>query len=65
MKEKGIIRKKMWAIFSPEGHIQFRSISDSKELTESLIGKNTTTAWCRYKKAGFTIKKIILDIKVY
>jgi len=59
MKEKGIIRKKMWAIFSPEGYVQFRSISDSKKITESF------TEWDRYNKAGYTIRKIILDIKVY
>ena len=63
---KGIFQKTMWAIFAPDGYIQFRTIAETrKESRELVIGhwEKGVKTWDDYAAAGFTENKISVDIK--
>lgn len=66
-KIKGIKEKKQWAVFAPDGYIQFRTISDTKkEAQVRAIGhwELGNKTWDYYAAAGYTTNKILLDIKL-
>jgi len=64
---KGVKEKKQWAVFAPDGYIQFRTISDTKKEAEvRAIGywEQGEKTWKDYAAAGYTTNKILLDIKL-
>lgn len=66
-KVYGINKKTMWAVFAPDGYLQVRTITDTKKEAKELaigyheIGEKT---WDDYAAAGYTVHKIIVDIKI-
>ena len=66
-KIKGIKTKKQWAVFAPDGYLQYRTISDTqKESKEMVIGswERGEITWDDYAAKGFTTNKILVDIKL-
>lgn len=66
MKEiiKGLKEKKQWAVFSPDGYIQFRTISDTKKDAKERTPKDWgDSKWDDYAREGYTVHKVIVDIK--
>ena len=67
MKLKPIKQKRKWAVFSPNGYLQYRTISDTRKWAKERaigcreIGEKT---WNDYYKAGFTVNKVLVDIKI-
>ena len=62
---KGVKLKKQWAVFSPDGYIQFRTIADTeKKAKEMAIEQNSIFTWDAYAIAGYTTNKILVDIKL-
>jgi hypothetical protein len=60
---KGVKKKTKWATFSPDGYIQFRSISDTKkDAKERTMRSYSDESWDDYAAAGFTVEKVIVDI---
>lgn len=59
----------MWAYYAPDGHIQVRSIADTKSLSREMIcsreydGDRKLT-YKDYELAGYYIKKVIVDIGI-
>ena len=67
IKIKGIKLKKQWAVFAPDGYLQYRTISDTKkEAKERVIGYHEMgcKTWEDYAGAGYTTNKILVDIKL-
>jgi len=67
MNIKGIIKEKQWAVFGPDGYLQYRTISDTrKEARERAIGhwERGIKTWEDYAAAGFTTNKILVDIQI-
>lgn len=59
------INKTMWAVFAPDGHLQSRSLADTKRLSESMTPSGTTEAtWKDYKAAGFRVHKVKVVVKI-
>ena len=65
-KIRGIKSRKCWGAFSPDGYLQFRTISTSrKEAEQRLVGSwEIDKTWSDYAKAGYTTNKILVDIKL-
>ena len=67
MKIRGIKNRKQWAVFSPDGYLQYRTIADTKkeaeERTIRSFGQPTIT-WKQYAEAGYVTNKILVDIKL-
>ncbi len=67
IKIHGIENKVMWAVFAPDGYIQVRTITETRKHAKELVighwelGEST---WEDYAKAGYTVNKIIVDIKI-
>ena len=53
----------MWAIFSPDGYLQVRSIGYTAKESKANIATHDA-GWKEYAEFGYTISKIIIDIKV-
>lgn len=65
MKEAKNIKKNMWAYFSPyDGHMQTRSLSDTKNDAREAIAKFENLSWRDYEREGFKLHKVEADIKV-
>ena len=62
-KTRGLKRKNMWAIFSPDGYLQVRSIGYTAKESKANIATHDA-GWKEYAEFGYTISKIIIDIKV-
>ena len=61
----GVKCKKQWAVFSPDGYIQFRTIADTqKEAKERTPKEFGHLSWEDYAAKGFTTNKILVDIKL-
>lgn len=60
MANKNVINKKYWTYFAPDGHIQVRSIADTKSLCREMIcrGDKYGIDYKSYEKAGFTLQRI-------
>jgi hypothetical protein len=64
---RGVKQKKQWAVFAPNGDLQYRTISDTrKDAMERVIGYHELGArtWHDYAVAGYTTNKILVDIKL-
>jgi len=62
---KGVKQKKQWAVFSPDGYIQFRTIADTqKEAKERTPKECGDLKWEDYAAKGYTTNKILVDIKL-
>ena len=64
---KEIRQKKHWAVFAPDGYLQYRTISDTKkESKERAIGywERDEKTWADYAIKGYTVNKILVDIKL-
>jgi hypothetical protein len=64
---KGVQDKVMWAVFAPDGYLQYRTIADTqKEAKERTIGyhEKGDTTWDDYAANGYTTNKILVDIKL-
>ena len=64
---KGVYKKKHWAVFAPDGYLQYRTISDTrKEAQERVIGysEKGVRTWDDYAAAGYITNKILVDIKL-
>lgn len=66
-KAKGIKQRKMWAVFDDEGNICIETITKSKK--ESIRIKTMYFGflhykWSEYAKEGYTVQKILVDIKI-
>lgn len=66
-KIRGVKLKKQWAVFAPDGYLQYRTISDTqKEAKEMVIGywERGTITWNDYAAKGYRTNKILVDIKL-
>jgi hypothetical protein len=66
-KIKGVQMKKQWAVFAPDGYLQFRTISDTrKEAKKRAIGywEEGEYTWKDYAAMGYRTNKILVDIKI-
>jgi len=67
MKLKPIKQKRKWAVFSPNGYLQYRTISDKRKIAQDRaigyweMGEKT---WEDYAEAGYTTNKILVDIQI-
>lgn len=64
---KGVKLKKQWAVFAPDGYLQYRTISDTqKEAKERVIGywERGEKTWEDYAAKGYRTNKILVDIKL-
>lgn len=65
---RGIRTRKLWAVFSPDGYLQYRSISDTKKGAKKSViechelANNIT--WKDYAENGWVVNKILVDIKI-
>jgi hypothetical protein len=67
IKIKGIKQMKLWAVFAPDGYLQFRTISDTKKAAQQRIiayWERGEITWKDYATQGFTTNKILVDIKL-
>ncbi len=67
IKIRGIKERKMWAVFAPDGYLQFRTISDTKkDAQERVVGYHEigVYTWKDYAAKGFSTNKILIDIKL-
>ena len=57
---------KQWAYFSPDGWIQVRSISDTKEDAREHVSDNDfpSITWKDYDKHGYCLKQIIFNVEI-
>lgn len=63
---KGVKQKSMWAVFAPDGYLQFRTISDTKkEAKQRVIGywERGEKSWEDYAAKGYFANRIQVDIK--
>lgn len=63
---KGIKSRKQWAVFAPDGYIQYITISDTKKDAQNKVlwwCENTAT-WKDYALDGWTVSKVLVDIKI-
>ena len=64
---KGVKSKKLWAVFAPDGYLQYRTISETRKQAKERalgyweIGEKT---WHDYAVSGYTTNKILVDIKL-
>ena len=64
---RGIKSKKLWAVFAPDGYLQFRTISETrKDAKDRVIGywERGEKTWDDYASAGYTVNKVLIDIKL-
>ncbi len=64
---RGVQMKKQWAVFAPDGNLQYRTISDTqKEAKERVIGYHELGkyTWADYAAKGYRTNKILVDIKL-
>ena len=62
---KGVKQKKQWAVFAPDGYVQYRTIADTqKEAKERTPKEFGHLSWEDYAAKGFTTNKILVDIKL-
>ena len=62
---KGVKQKKQWAVFAPDGYIQFRTIADTqKEAKKRTQKEYGDLKWEDYAVKGSTTNKILVDIKL-
>jgi len=65
IKIRGVKQKKQWAVFAPDGYLQYRTIADTKkEATERTPKEGSDFKWEDYAAKGYRTNKIIVDIKV-
>jgi hypothetical protein len=64
-KIKGVKMKKQWAVFAPDGYLQYRTISDTqKEAKERTLRKGSDLTWQNYSAKGYRTNKVLVDIKL-
>lgn len=61
---KGVKNKKQWAVFAPDGYLQYRTIANTKKIAQELAIVRGVSTWEDYSAAGFTTNKILVDIKL-
>jgi len=62
---KGVKLKKQWAVFAPDGYLQYRTISDTqKEAKERTPRYGSEFTWNDYAAKGYRTNKILVDIKL-
>lgn len=62
---KGVKQKKQWAVFAPDGYVQYRTIADTqKEAKERTMRDGSDLVWENYSAEGYTTNKILVDIKL-
>ena len=67
MRAKNVVNKKQWAVISPDGYVQWRTIADTRKEAKELSPTHREygeVTWIDYEKSGFTVKKILINIKV-
>ena len=65
IKIRGIKNRKQWAVFSPDGYIQYRTISDTKKEAENRTPREgSDLTWKDYAKSNFTVNKVLVDISL-
>jgi hypothetical protein len=67
VKCKGVKQKTMWAYFSPDGYLQFRSVAYTKKDARLLIcdRHSEDITHIDYEKAGYILCKILVDVKIF
>jgi len=60
---KGVKSKKMWAVFAPDGNLEFRTISSTMKGAQDKVMGNWAD-WRYYASMGYTTNKILVDIKL-
>lgn len=66
-KIRGVKLKKQWAVFAPDGYLQYRTISETRKAAqEKAIGyhERGIKTWNDYAAAGYTTNKVLVDIKL-
>ncbi|HKZ43053.1 MAG TPA: hypothetical protein VJ044_18985 [Candidatus Hodarchaeales archaeon] len=54
-----------WGYFAPDGFLQVRTIGETKEESRKFLpGFYEAKTWRDYEGAGWTLKRIIVDIAV-
>lgn len=62
---RGVKNKIQWAVFSSDGYLQYRTISDKQwEAKEKTPREGSDLAWDDYAASGYTTNKIVVDIKL-
>lgn len=64
---KGIKQKKLWAVFAPDGYLQFRTVSDTRKEAQGraiAYWERGEKTWEDYARAGYTTSKILIDVKI-
>lgn len=54
----------MWAIFSPDGELQVRSLAYTRKQSRLQINKTEGISHEDYFKEGYTENKVLVDIKL-
>ncbi len=57
------VDQKMWAYFSPDGYIQFRSLALTPTEARDLIAHFENKTWTDYEQAGFFLRKVNVRIE--
>lgn len=67
-KAKGIKQRTMWAVFDENGYLVFKTISRTKKRSKELIYDHLSVFiyfnWKQYALKGYTVQKILVDIKI-
>lgn len=66
MKAKPFISKSEWAVFSPDGYVQVRSISPKRKdsIEYLLIGEaDPNVRWEDYLRAGYFLSRVSVRIE--
>ena len=62
---RGVQMKKQWAVFAPDGYLQYRTIADTKkEAKERTPREGSDLTWEYYAAEGYRTNKILVDIKL-
>ena len=55
----------MWAYFSPDGHVQVRTISKTKSISrETIIATGSSESYRDYEASGYVLRRIKIIINV-
>jgi hypothetical protein len=64
MKLREFKNKIFWAVCSPDGYVQVRSLAEKqKDAKEQIRRDPYSVSWKDYEKEGFFLVKIVVSIK--